>query len=97
MEADSFLRAWSFTRGLTLDLLDALDAETLLYSPGPGLGPFWKHFRHVGRVQENYTEALGTGGIHFEVTDSYSGGPSSGDLSAYLRSVDNQTKRAVRE
>src|SRR5438270_6776378 len=81
---------WTFTRGLTNDLLGALDDEALGYSPGSGLGPSWKQFRHVGRVQENYVEALETRRIVFDVTDTYRGGPSRDGLAGYLRSVDER-------
>src|SRR5438046_1310552 len=88
--------AWSFTRGLTLDLLGSVVTDALLYSPGADLGPMWKQFRHVGRVQENYVEALTTGRIRFDWTNTYRGGPSTEALGEYLRAVDERLEAALR-
>ena len=95
MEDAAFRSSWDFTRGLTLDLVGTLDTGALEFAPGPGLGPMWKQFRHVGRVQENYVEALEGGRIRFAVTDTYRGGASSDDLAAYLRSVDDRMNRVL--
>lgn len=62
---DSFLTEWKFARGLSLDLLESLCDDDMAYSPGFGLGPFWKQFRHVARVQKDYADALVTGKIEF--------------------------------
>ena len=96
MEAVSFSNTWLFTRGLTRDLLESLDHEGLMYSPGTGLGPLWKQFRHVGRVQENYVEAMQTRRIRFDWTDTYRGGPSRDSLGAYLRAVDERMDEVLR-
>jgi DinB superfamily len=53
-ELDLFKNEWVFTRSLTLDLLDSLTDAELAKSPSPRVGPFWKQFRHVGRLQECY-------------------------------------------
>ena len=95
MGSAAFREAWSFARGLTLDLIDTMDGEDLLFTPGPSLGPFWKQFRHVGRVQENYLGALETGRIRFDWTDTYRDGPSRDALAAYLRSVDERLWRVL--
>jgi hypothetical protein len=47
---DLFKSEWTFTRGLTLDLLDSLSEVELSEPPGRDLGPFWKQFRHIGRL-----------------------------------------------
>lgn len=62
-----FIEEWRFTRGLTLDLLSSLNPDELAYSPGQNLGPLWKQFRHLGRIQENYADALDSGTIRFTV------------------------------
>ena len=56
-DLDLFKSEWNFTRKLTLELLDSLTDVELSKSPGGDLGPFWKQFRHVGRLQECYVEA----------------------------------------
>lgn len=62
---EPFLLEWKFARGLSLDLLSSLSKEDLEYSPGFGMGPFWKQFRHIGRVQEDYVSAIVTGKVSF--------------------------------
>ena len=57
---------WIFARGLTLELLDPLTDLELSQVPGGNLGPVWKQFRHVGRLQECYVEALNTKTISFD-------------------------------
>jgi uncharacterized damage-inducible protein DinB len=61
----SFQASWAFDRLLSRDLILALTEEQLLWTPGERLGPFWKQFRHLGRVQENYMAALDTGVVNF--------------------------------
>lgn len=85
----AFRSAWSFTRGLTLDLLEEMSESDLLFLPGQQLGAFWKQFRHVGRVQECYIDALSTGNIDFSPEGkSYDHGPSKEWLKAYLKRLD---------
>ncbi len=85
----AFSSAWSFTRGLTRDLLDEMSDSDLLFLPGPQLGAFWKQFRHVGRVQECYIDALSTGKIDFSPEGkSYDQGPSKKWLIEYLNRLD---------
>ena len=95
MGLDTVDRAWSFTRGLTLDFVRELDEAALDFSPGSALGPFWKQFRHVGRVQENYVDALVARRIRFDVTNTYRGGPSADGLADYLRGVDERMHRLL--
>lgn len=87
--AERFEGAWRFARGLTLDLLDCLDQSELLFTPGKGLGPLWKQFRHVGRIQECYMRAVQTGIISFaSPIGRYAGGVCPQTLAAYLRELD---------
>src|SRR5262245_60458711 len=80
---------WRFAPGLTPDLLLSMDEADLRFSPGQGLGPLWKQFRHVGRVQENYQRALASGRIEFSFEGtSYGGGASRKELIGYLDRVD---------
>lgn len=85
----SFRSAWLFNRKLTNDLLIELTVQDLLFIPGEGLGAFWKQFRHVGRVQECYIEALTTKSINFTPEGkSYDKGPQKKWLMAYLEKLD---------
>jgi len=85
----AFSSAWTFTRGLTHDLLKDMSDSDLLFLPGPQLGAFWKQFRHVGRVQECYIEALSTGNMDFSPAGkSYDQGPSKRWLVEYLGRLD---------
>ncbi|MBX9570972.1 MAG: DinB family protein [Candidatus Obscuribacterales bacterium] len=87
--SNAFRSAWSFTRSLTTDLLHEMSDSDLLFLPGPQLGPFWKQFRHVGRVQECYIEALSTRSIDFTPDGkSYDQGPSKEWLQDYLQRLD---------
>ncbi len=69
-DLDLFKSEWKFTRGLTLELLDSLTDAELGETPGPGLGPFWKQFRHVGRLQECYQEALNSRALDRELVQA---------------------------
>ena len=91
-----FKSEWTFTRRLTLDLLDSLTDPELGETLGPGLGPFWKQFRHVGRLQECYQEALNTKKIRFDYGNKrYRGGCSKNALRAYLRALDRELVQTV--
>jgi len=86
-----FRSQWHFLRGLTRDLLQSMTNDDLLKSPAPTLGPWWKQFRHMGRVQENYLEAVGRGTVKFGVEGaSYTGGPSKQALIRYLTQLDQR-------
>ena|SRR5687768_1013210 len=94
---DRFEAQWRSTRGLTRDLLESLKPSELAFSPGSHLGPFWKHFRHLGRVQENYLRALGTGRIVFGFDGAgYSGDASKKPLLDYLDRLDVRLKQKLR-
>jgi DinB superfamily len=80
---------------LTLELLDSLTDTELSQTPSPELGPFWKQFRHVGRLQECYMEALNTKKIKFDYRNKrYRGGCSKNALKAYLRALDRELVQA---
>lgn len=86
-----FKSQWRFVRGLTIDLLESLSEEKLLKTPAPSLGAWWKQFRHVGRVQENYIEAIGTKKVKFGYeSGSYKGGASKEKLKEYLQNLDEK-------
>jgi uncharacterized damage-inducible protein DinB len=90
-DLDLFKSEWKFTRGLTLELLDSLTDADLGETPGPAVGPFWKQFRHVGRLQECYMEALNTKKAKFDYRNKrYRGGCSKSALRAYLRALDRE-------
>jgi len=88
---EHFRLQWSFVRGLSGDLLESLSDEELLSTPSDSLGSWWKQFRHMGRVQENYLEAVETGTVRFGIEGcSYSGGPSKVNLQKYLAGLDSR-------
>ncbi|MBX9689238.1 MAG: DinB family protein, partial [Candidatus Obscuribacterales bacterium] len=94
----AFSSAWTFSRSLTNDLLAEMNESELLFLPGPQLGAFWKQFRHVGRVQECYMEALNTGKIDFSPEGkSYDQGPSKKWLQAYLKGLDQSLFENIKE
>lgn len=81
---------------MTRDLLGALRPEELLWTPGPGVGPLWKHFRHVGRVQQNFLQGLDAGVMSFPVPeDGYQGGPNSSELLAYPQRLDADLEQRI--
>lgn len=93
---DHFESQWRFARGLTRDLLGTLEAHELAFSPNSRLGPFWKHFRHLGRVQENYLLALETRRIVFGFDNtSYKGDGARKPLLDYLDSLDVRLKQQL--
>src|SRR5438093_8389487 len=95
-DLDLFKSEWKFTRALTLELLDSLTDAELGEAPGPDVGPFWKQFRHVGRLQECYQEALNSKKIRFDYKNKrYRGGCSKNALRAYLRALDRELVQAV--
>lgn len=97
-DLDIFKSEWAFTRGLTLDLLDSLTDADLSEAPGLDLGPFWKQFRHVGRLQECYQEALSTKEVRFDYENKrYRGGCSKGTLKNYLQELDGELSKAIEQ
>ncbi len=69
---EPFLIEWKFARGLSLDLLSSLSRDDLEYSPGLGMGPLWKQFRHISRVQEDYVAAVVNGSVSFGILNKSS-------------------------
>ena len=66
--------------------------------PGRDLGPFWKQFRHIGRLQECYQDALNTGRIKFDYDHKrYRGGCSRDALRDYLQELDGGLLEAVKQ
>lgn len=95
---DLFKSELAFTRGLTIELLDSLTDAELGQGPGRDLGPFWKQFRHVGRLQECYQDALKTGRIKFDYDHKrYRGGCSRDALKNYLKELDEELLRAIEQ
>jgi uncharacterized damage-inducible protein DinB len=88
---DHFKSQWKFLRGLTNDLLESISQEEMVRSPGTSVGPWWKQFRHVGRVQENYLNAINTGAVKFGFENTtYRGHDSKEELQKYLRTLDDR-------
>lgn len=87
---DAFRSEWEFVRKLTLDLLNALTETDMVFTPGEGVGSFWKHFRHMGAVQECYMESLTTGKIQWDHNKRYHGGMSIQALASYLHTLDTE-------
>ncbi len=93
-----FRSEWQFTRGLTIELLASLSDDELQYTPGQGLGPFWKQFRHTGRVQEDYLCALECGELSFSPERGrYTGGCSRDKLITYLNELDTELQQKIAE
>jgi len=66
--------------------------------PSAALGPFWKQFRHIGRLQECYSEALNTKTIRFDYANKrYEWGCYKDALKKYLQKLDQELLRAVGE
>lgn len=83
---DHFISQWKFLRGLTTDLLNTIAQEDLEHRPDASVGPWWKQFRHVGRVQENYLYAIETGAVKFDFANTtYRGDNAKPDLQEYLQ------------
>jgi uncharacterized damage-inducible protein DinB len=93
-----FMSQWRFARGLTIDLLHSIPNDQLENSPGGNLGPWWKQFRHVGRVQENYLNAMITGIMEFGFeAATYQLGPSKPQLEMYLQCLDSRLNALIQE
>jgi uncharacterized damage-inducible protein DinB len=95
---EPFLLEWRFARGLSLDLLSVLSNEDLAYSPGFGMGPLWKQFRHTGRVQEDYVLALVTGKVSFSTQGkSLFKQENAEGLRSYLSACDEEMLKTLQE
>ena len=81
MSTQSILNEWEFTRKLSQDFLKSLSSEQLEYTPEVKMGPLWKQFRHLARVQQNYTDALLNLKVDFSTRGSnYQGGSAKDSL-----------------
>jgi uncharacterized damage-inducible protein DinB len=88
---DHFISQWKFLRGLTQDLLETLSQGEMTRAPNTSVGPWWKQFRHVARVQENYLDAIETGIVKFGFEGtSYQGHESKEELQKYLQRIDDR-------
>jgi len=97
-DSDIFKSEWNFARKLTLELLDSLTDTELSKPPGRDLGPFWKQFRHVGRLQECYVEALTTKAISFDYANKrFKGGCSKDALKTYLQELERQSLQVIEQ
>ena len=86
---DALQKDWTFTRQLTVDLLDACSKVDLDFALNSHCGPLWKQFRHMGRVHENYLSALITGQVNFDPADgSYVGKASAINLNGYFEKLE---------
>ena len=88
---DHFISQWKFLRGLTRDLLETISQEDIVRAPSTSVGPWWKQFRHVARVQENYLNAIETGAAQFGFEGTtYRGRESKAELQHYLQRMDDR-------
>lgn len=96
---DAVLAEWTHTRKLSIDYLLSFDSsEDLLKVPARNMGAMWKQFRHIGRVQEDYNDALSHLKIEFSTDrSSYDGGPCPKQLVKYLEHVDQEMIKAIEE
>jgi len=86
---DALQKDWTFTRQLTVDLLDACSQGDLDFALNSHCGPLWKQFRHMDRVHENYLSALKTGQVNFDPADgSYAGKASAKYLNDYFEKLE---------
>ncbi len=85
------LENWKFHRDLGLDALRSLPEGLLVATVGKGMGTLGEQFRHIGRVRQQYTEALRTGRIapRAKKTDPQMAG-SKDLLTAYLEKTGNE-------
>ncbi len=96
MDIQTALDNFSYHRKRTIDLLESLSDADLLHTPNENQGPLWKQFRHLGRVHENYAEALESHRVNFSKGKSYRAGASKQALLAYLRGLGEElSKRSV--
>jgi uncharacterized damage-inducible protein DinB len=64
-ELKQLLEDWQEMRQLTIDLLDELPEEKLLFTVGKNMGTIGKQYRHIGDVQICYKEAIKNKKIDF--------------------------------
>ncbi|MEP3275665.1 MAG: DinB family protein [Stappiaceae bacterium] len=87
---------WIWTRGLTRDLLGSCFPSDLTFALTEASGPLWKQFRHIGRVHENYLDALATRHVDFSVKGgSYDGSASKPALLSYFAALEDRHKSCL--
>src|SRR4051812_20156182 len=92
-----FVSQWKFLRGLTQDLLESISQAEMARSPDANVGPWWKQFRHVGRVQENYLNAIDSGAVKFGFENTtYHSRESKAELQKYLQRLDDRLHALLR-
>lgn len=93
---ESALQRFKFFRGLSLDLLTSLSEAELQFTPGEGQGPLWKQFRHLGRVHENYADALWSGTLKFDPKlGTFGASTTAPELKKYLEAVDQKMRATL--
>lgn len=100
MEQDlkQLLEDWQAMRQLTLDLLDELPEENLLFTVGKNMGTIGKQYRHIGDVQICYNEAIKTGKVDFnKYRRDYSLENSKEKLKAFLEEVNQEMLKLIEE
>lgn len=87
---------WLWARSLTYDLLKVCNQNDLNYRLNNKFGELWKQFRHIGRVQENYLNALITGKVVFSTGNcSYKNGASKEKLINYFEDLEVKHKQIL--
>lgn len=82
----ALIAEWRDMRRMTQDLLEACSETDMDFTLYPdAVSPLWKQFRHIGRVQENYFDALETGTMLFDPAQgSFVGPPHKRHLCVYF-------------
>ncbi len=85
-------------RKLTIDLLEAIPEEKLVFAVGKNMGSLGKQFRHIGDVQLCYNEAIKTGKISFSnYKRDYSIETSKEKLKDFLEEADKELLKLIGE
>jgi hypothetical protein len=89
------LERYALFRAMTAELLATLDEASLGFTPGPGVGPMWRQFRHLGRIEDNYVAGIATGRQEFGPPRRRAAGTTATALTDYLRDLDEDLRVAV--
>lgn len=98
----SFVRSWNFVRSETLNILDSLDDEKLLYRPeGEKWQPLYWEFGCIGRTQLVYADAIKTEKMNFSLFHSDTlptkvENKTKGEIQAFLEQTDKIWIEAIR-
>jgi uncharacterized damage-inducible protein DinB len=88
---DTLISEWKWARSLTVDLLKSVTPDDLSFVINESSGPLWKQFRHMGRVQENYLNAIESGQIGFGIEGcTHLLAPSKEELLDYLNALEQR-------